>query len=106
MFSGIKPPGAYPVSGVSTHATAATVGMGDHTVRQKNFDQFQCQTPMSSSEIQMRQTVGRISQQIQIRPTRHEIETLQRQVQDGTYQPDAREIAARMLMTIPGEDRV
>lgn len=106
MFSGIKPPGAYPVTGVtSAHPTTAAAGAGDHAARQvKNFDQFQCETQMSPEEIRMRQTVGRISQQVQIRPTRHEIETLQQQVQDGTYQPDVREIAARMLM-ISGEDR-
>ena len=41
---------------------------------------------------------GRISQEIRIRPTCREIESLQAQIREGRYQPDPQEIAARMLL--------
>ena len=39
-----------------------------------------------------------------LRPTRSQLESLQKQIQDGTYQPSATEIAARMLMIYDQED--
>ena len=46
----------------------------------------------------MKELVGRISQEIRIRPTCREIESLQAQIREGRYQPDPQEIAARMLL--------
>ena len=52
----------------------------------------------SGEETRMKELVGRISQEIRIRPTCREIESLQAQIREGRYQPDPQEIAARMLL--------
>ena len=46
----------------------------------------------------MRETAGQITRQIRTRPSRQELEALREQVSSGTYQVDAKEIAARMLL--------
>ncbi len=40
----------------------------------------------------MKELVGRISQEIRIRPTCREIESLQAQIREGRYQPDPRKL--------------
>ena len=39
-----------------------------------------------------------VLREVRTRPSRGELEELQAQIREGTYQPDAREIAARMLL--------
>ena len=62
------------------------------------YDQFQLSIQPSGEETRMKELVGRISQEIRIRPTCREIESLQAQIREGRYQPDPQEIAARMLL--------
>lgn len=62
------------------------------------FDQMQFTSPSGGTEKRVLDLTGRVSQQVRARHTTGEIARLQRQVREGTYQPDAREIAARMLM--------
>lgn len=62
------------------------------------YDQFQLSIQPSGEETRMKELVGRISQEIRIRPTCREIEYLQAQIREGRYQPDPQEIAARMLL--------
>lgn len=97
MFSGIKPAGAYPLAGAAPHSAPAA-GHVSHAAVQQSFDQFHCSTQFAGDEARLRETISSISQKTRIRPTRSEMETLRQQVQNGTYQPDAKEIAARMLM--------
>lgn len=97
MFSGIKPAGAFSSSGVSPYGIAASAAEHVKLSRQ-NYDQFLCSPQPTGEEGRIRETVNQLSQRIRIRPTRHEISLLRQQIQDGTYQPDAREIAGRMLL--------
>ena len=53
---------------------------------------------LSEAEKRVRETAGQITRQIRTRPSRQELETLRQQVSSGTYQVDAKEIAARMLL--------
>lgn len=99
MFTGIKPPGAYPVSGTTAHSGLALSGHLERTVQQpKNFDQFQLTVPVDSQEAMVQTTVSRIIRQVRTRPTHAELKELKSQIENGAYQPDAREIAGRMLM--------
>ena len=76
-----------PGAGRSPQAGAAHSTSRPQAERQV-YDQFQPSI----------QTSGRISQEIRIRPTCREIESLQAQIREGRYQPDPQEIAARMLL--------
>lgn len=100
MFTGIKPPGAYPVSGAAVHGGLAPSNYTDRTARQqKNFDQFELTTQIDDQEAMVQTSVSRIIRQVRTRPTRTDLAELKKQIADGAYQPDAKEIAARMLMT-------
>ena len=97
MFSGIKPTGAYPFSGVSPYSTPATAA--EHNkISAQNYDQLLFSPQPEGEEGRVRAAVAQISQQSRIRPTHHELSLLQQQIQSGTYQYDPPEIAARMLL--------
>ncbi len=103
MFSGIKPIGVAPPSGISSYNSS--VSAAEHTkISQQNYDQFLCGAQPGGEEGRIRETVNQISQKARIRPTNHELAHLQQQIKNGTYQPNAREIAARMLMSSVQED--
>ena len=79
------------------------------TVRQKgepesvrtsgqHYDQVQFSSHLSETEKRIKETSGQLVQQIRTRPSRQELDALRQQIADGTYQADAREIAARMLL--------
>lgn len=105
MFTGIKPPGAYPVSGTTAHGGITPSNHTDRAVRQqKNFDQFELTTQIDSQEAMVQTSVSRIIRQVRTRPTHADLAELKKQIADGTYQPDVKEIAARMLMTEYQED--
>ena len=70
----------------------------------RNFPVFM-HIPVSYTHLQkIQETVSSLSKQVRMRPTRSQLESLQKQIQDGTYQPSATEIAARMLMIYDQED--
>lgn len=97
MFSGIKPTGAFPLCGASLYNAPAAAA--EHTkAGQQVYDQFLCSPQPEGEEGRIREMTNQISQKIRIRPTRHEIASLQEQIKCGTYKPDCREIAARMLL--------
>ena len=73
-------------------------GAAHSTSRPQAERQFQLSIQPSGEETRMKELVGRISQEIRIRPTCREIESLQAQIREGRYQPDPQEIAARMLL--------
>jgi len=95
MVSPIYPGGTYPVGttpyGKKNESEPARTS-GQH------YDQVQFSSHLSEAEKRVRETAGQITRQIRTRPSRQELETLRQQVSSGTYQVDAKEIAARMLL--------
>ena len=95
MVSPIYPGGTYPVGttpyGKKSESEPARTS-GQH------YDQVQFSSHLSEAEKRVRETAGQITRQIRPRPSRQELETLRQQVSSGTYQVDAKEIAARMLL--------
>ena len=97
MFTGIKPPGSFPVGGAASYYTHLPSAYTRKTER-KSYDQFDCSPRPDGESARIQETVSQLSQQVRIRPSRSEIQQLQQQIKNGTYQPDAREIASRMLL--------
>lgn len=84
--SGITPP--------KKHFTAA-----ENTGKNmKNYDQIEFSERPEGTQKKFRELVGHISQEIRIRPSRSELSTIQKQIQEGSYRCDPYEIAARMLL--------
>lgn len=104
MFSAIKPTGAFPLSTHTGHTPLTGTGQNKNALERQNYDQFQRSVHLSGEERNMQEAVSRLSRQARIRPTRSQLESLQKQIQEGTYQPSAAEIAARMLMIHDRED--
>ena len=76
--------------------TSATVSQG------QRYDQFQFSSCLDATEKRVKQAVGHMSQEIRSRVSAQDLEHLRQQVSDGTYQPNPREIAARMLLMKEG----
>lgn len=95
MVSPIYPGGTYPVGttpyGKKSESEPARTS-GQH------YDQVQFSSHLSEAEKRVWETAGQITRQIRTRPSRQELEALRQQVSSGTYQVDAKEIAARMLL--------
>ena len=98
MFSGIKFPGGFRVPEASSRPVH-TPASGTQQVCGPGQDRFQLSPRPTGEDARVRDTVSQISTNARVRPSLHEIEALKQQIREGTYQPDAREIAARMLMT-------
>lgn len=62
------------------------------------FDQLQISQTYDDVEKKVMELTGQVSQQVRVRHTAGELSLLQQQIREGTYQPDAREIAAKMLL--------
>ena len=80
----------------AAHSSAGTVrrtGAGG-----QNFDQVQFSSRLTGLEGQVKDLAAQLSREVRVRPTRQELQGLQRQVEEGAYRPDAGEIAARMLL--------
>ena len=104
MFSAIKPTGALPLSGHTGHTPLTGAGQNKNIAERQHYDQFQRSVQLSDEQQKIQETVSSLSKQARMRPTRSQLESLQKQIQDGTYQPSATEIAARMLMIYDQED--
>ena len=98
MFSGIKFPGGFRVPEASSRPVHTPASDAQRTGGPSQ-DRFQLSPRPTGQEARVRDAVSQISTNARIRPSLHEIEALKQQIREGTYQPDAREIAARMLMT-------
>ena len=98
MFSEIKFPGGFRVPEVSSRPVHAPAGRTPQAGG-SGQDRFQLSPRPTGQEAQVREAVSQIATKARIRPSLHELEALKQQIREGTYQPDAREIAARMLMT-------
>ena len=86
-----------PLSGA---APQKSVSSGAQRLRKERlqYDLFELSQRPEGEEKAIQELVGQISREVRTRPSRGELEELQAQIREGTYQPDAREIAARMLL--------
>lgn len=98
MITGIKPTGVSPRTGLSPYNIGATVSANHAVKAEQLYDAFQCHCVVKGTEGRVREMTAQISQQVRIRPTKHELSLLQQEVKDGTHQPDAGRIASRMLL--------
>lgn len=64
----------------------------------QRYDQVQFSSHLDGTERRLRETVSHLSQEVRTRVTTQDVDRLQQQVAAGQYQPNAREIAARMLL--------
>ena len=64
----------------------------------QRYDQAEFSSHLDQTEKRIKETVAQLSQEIRCRVTTQDIENLRQQVAEGTYQPNPREIAARMLL--------
>ena len=67
-----------------------------------NYDSVTLSTSPDDTSRFYKDLVGRLSQEVRTTTTTGDIKALRQQVANGTYQPDAASIAARMLFL--GED--
>lgn len=88
--------GGCPVS-TAAHYNRKSDLSGSLPVEQR-YDQVQFSSHLDETEKRVKETVGRLSQEIRTQVTTQDIERLRQQVQSGEYQPASREIAARMLL--------
>lgn len=97
MFTGINFDRMLPLSGT---APQKNVSSGTQRLRKErlHYDQFELSGQPDGEEKTIRDLVGQISREVRTRPSHGELADLQNQIREGTYQPDAREIAARMLL--------
>ena len=81
-----------------THAASAGLNTPRVAPKDGRFDQLALsQEP--DGEIRFRMDlVSRLSREVRTATTTGEIQALRQQVQSGSYQPDATDIAARMLL--------
>ena len=80
--------------------TAAGSGVSRTASRDGRFDQVAVSGIPTEGEGRFRRDlVSRLSQEVRAATTTGEIQELRRQVQSRSYQPDAAEIAARLLLT-------
>lgn len=85
-----------PAGGVSGHRGAPRASGSARTAQP--FDLFQLSAQPTGDGRRVLETAARLSQDVRIRPTNGELAALRDSIQSGAYQPDAREIAARMLL--------
>ena len=80
--------------------------LSSHAVRRErpgeaappSFDQVRISARCSGAEARVRELTGQLSRAVRTRPAARELSLLERQVAGGTYQPDAAEMARRMLL--------
>ena len=98
MLTGIKMEPMLPAAGgVSAQRSASSQAERAPRFRQ-SYDQVELSGQPQGQERRVHELAARLSREVRTRPSRGDLERLQRQVQEGSYQPDVREIAARMLL--------
>lgn len=92
----IYPGTSSPVGGIAPHNrkldSSSSVPNG------QRYDQVEFSSHLSQTERRVKDTVSRLSREIRTRNTAQNVEYLHQQVAAGEYQPNARDIAARMLL--------
>ncbi len=97
MFSRIGFTGGAPIGRINSRSSAHTTPDSAKAGTQ-NYDSVSFSDVAAGQELRTKDLAAQISGQIRIRPTSGEIQELSHRVQEGTYQPDPGEIAARMLL--------
>ncbi len=64
----------------------------------QHFDQIDISSRPTGEEKKILDLVSQISQEIRIRPTHNELKALEKQVQNGSYEPNPDDIAAALLL--------
>lgn len=64
----------------------------------QRYDQVQFSSHLDETERRLKETVSCLSREVRTRVTTQDVERLQQQVASGQYQPNASEIASRMLL--------
>lgn len=95
MFSKINLDALVSSTGVSSRPNSRT--MENRPVSQ-HFDQIEISNRPTGDEKKILDLTSQISQEIRIRPTQNELKTLEKQVQDGSYEPNPDDIAAALLL--------
>lgn len=99
MFSGVNMNRVFLRKGTAVSRSSASAA--DHTrCSRQNYDQFEFLEQPEGQEKRFRELVAQIAGEIRLHPTRGQLSQLKSQIEDGTYQPDPQEIAARMLLTV------
>ena len=62
------------------------------------YDHMEFSTQLGDTERRVRETVGRLSQEIRTHISSQDLEDLRQQVSSGQYQPSSHETASRMLL--------
>lgn len=88
-------PPIHPTTGKCAHGVRSSV---DQTRAEGSYDRFQQTTPLSEKDQFQMELVSRITQEIRTAVTTGDIQELRGQIRKGEYEPDAAEIAARMLL--------
>lgn len=84
------------VGGIAPHSRKPETS--DAVCQGQRYDQVEFSSCLDETEKRVKQVVGTMSQEIRSRVSAQDLEHLRQQVNDGTYQPNPREIAARMLL--------
>lgn len=97
----IYPGGSSPVSGASLYNRKSD--LSTPVSAEQRYDQIQFSSHLDETARRVKETVGRLSQEIRTQVTTKDVERLRQQVANGEYQPSSREIAARMLLLKEGD---
>lgn len=88
--------GSSPISSTSPHNRKSDLPTPVSTEQQ--YDQIRFSSHLDETSRRVKETVGRLSQEIRTQVTTQDVERLRQQVANGEYQPSSQEIAARMLL--------
>lgn len=88
--------GGCPISSIPSYNRKAD--LSSPVPVEQRYDQVQFSSHLDETGKRVKETVGRMSQEIRSRITTQDVDRLRQQVASGEYQPAPREIAARMLL--------
>ena len=103
MITRLNAGGFFPTGGIPSrqeHIRISGQGTGTET---RVYDSVRFSTPLVGQEARVQELTAQLASQLRVRPSRAELSGLQQQIADGSYHPDSREIAARMLLLV-GEE--
>lgn len=96
MIYGIHRNTTPPAGGIPPRKSAPQAA-SFRAAQAQTFDQFHL-SAQTGDERRALETAARLSQDVRSRPTAGDLSALSASIREGAYQPDAREIAARMLL--------
>ena len=102
MIYGIGTGGGLVPGGIVRFSDSARPA-GHETAGGRVQDSVSFSMPPQGEQAKVQELTARLSAQLRVRPSKAELEDTRKQVLSGAYQPDARDIAARMLLIMDGE---